>query len=272
MQANEPAAVLDLEKALENRPDNYCDGVKHAAPQTGPNLIDGLTGTPTPKNLLKNMRKHNLRGGSPLIPKLPPRNAKSKRWDIEQCNPTTYPWQTHHLIPKKFLPKQPVCVWLTAKWDQDPEYQLEKDTRYSTDHANNGYCLPFASTSHQWKCALNDTEKSAAAELLMKNTGRQLHQGNHDTQDFGEQEVDDGTGVEPKQYLGAIEQLLLRIHESVLDHTDSCNACKSSGKRMIQPLHRVVDQIDRVSLITQLRIDANKVFVSTRAALFASKH
>lgn len=259
MELNEAVAKLDA--SLQQQTDNYCDAAKHDPPQSGPNLIDGLTGTPTPDSLLANMRKHNEREGTPEIPELPPKHPSTDRWDAAQCTSSKFPWQTHHLIPKKFLPTQPVCVWLTAKWTKDPDYQLAADTRYSTDHAKNGYCLPFASTTHQWKIARDDEEKTQAAFLVMRKTGKQLHQGNHDKQDFDEQEDD----VELEGYIESIKALLGRIFDSALDHTDACEPCKSSGKKKVQPLHRIVDQVDLVSLITKLRIDANRIFVSQRA-------
>jgi len=58
-------AITALTLGLKNKDENFCDGKKHAPPQTGPNLIDGYTGTPTPENLLENMKKHNKRDGSP---------------------------------------------------------------------------------------------------------------------------------------------------------------------------------------------------------------
>lgn len=254
-------AVAILGQITELKDDNYCEGKKHDPPQTGPNLIDGFTGTPTPDNLLENMKKHNKRDGKPQIPKLPGKKAGSDLWDIEQCDKDTFPCQTHHIIPKKFLPTQDVCVWLTEKYSKDPDYQLEKDTKYSTDHSNNGYCLPFVSTSYQWKKAKSDYDKNAAAFLMMQKTGKQLHQGNHDKQEFDEEDE-----IELEGYLQSIEELLKRIHLSALDHTDICTKCKKDGKpKKVQPLHRIVDQVDLVSLITNLKINANKIFVSQRA-------
>lgn len=269
MELNE--AVAKLDSMTEDDPKNYCEGKKHNPVQNGPNLIDGLTGTPTPERLLNNMRKHNERSTEmpkePHIPKLPPKKAGSAYWDIEKCNSDTFPWQTHHLIPKKFLPTHPVCVWLTKKWTKHPEYQLAEDTRYSTDHTNNGCCLPFVSTCYDWKNAKSEDAKNAAAEKMMQNTKKQLHQGNHDTQDFDEEE-----GVELRTYLDSIKLLLTRIFDSAQAHTNHCTHCQQDGKRKIQPLHRIVDQADLASLITKLRIDANIIFISQRAYDYYKAH
>ena len=264
-------AVTAFELMTEDKAENFCEGKKHDPPQTGPNLIDGLTGTPTPARLLANMEKHNERDGEPHIPKLPPKKAigSESYWDIDECDSDTFPWQTHHIIPKKFLPKQNVCVWLTEKYAKHPDYQLEKDTRYSTDHANNGYCLPFASSSYQWKMAKKrpaaekDEAKKEAAFLMMTKTGKQLHQGNHNKQEGAEFEEDEEIQLE--KYLDSIERLLKRIFSAVFLHTEHCDECKSSGKKKIQPLHKTVDQVDQVSLIIKLKIDANEVFVSQKA-------
>ncbi len=260
MELNETISVLNV--MTEDKAKNYCENKKHDPPQSGPNLIDGYTGTPTPENLLKNMAKHkrNKTDGPPEIPIMPKKKAGSKLWDIEQCSKSRYPFQTHHIIPKKFLPTQEVCLWLTKKYTKHKQYQLAKDTRYSTDHSNNGYCLPFVSTTYQWKNAKNDADKDEAAALMMRKTGKQLHQGNHNTVNF--QEQDD---IELEEYLNSIKALLKRINESAFDHVDCCNFCKQDGKKKIQPLHKIVDQVDVVSLITKLRIDANQIFVSQRA-------
>lgn len=264
MELNE--AVNTFNKAIENKEENYCNNSKHDPPQSGPNLIDGLTGTPTPENLLDNMKKHSKRNnGDPHIPKLPPKKEGREYWDIEKCDSDTFPWQTHHLIPKKFLPEQPVCVWLTEKYTKHKKYQLAKDTRYSTDHSNNGYCLPFVSTCDDWKIAKNPSEKSKAAELMMNKTQKQLHQGNHNYVDFEKDFDEKDENVEPEQYLESIKHLLKRIHVSASDHTDSCEECQKEGKRKIQPLHKIVDQVDLVSLITKLRINSHIIFVSQRA-------
>ena len=260
-------AITALTLGLKNKDENFCDGKKHAPPQTGPNLIDGYTGTPTPENLLENMKKHNKRDGSPQIPSHPPKTEGSEFWDIEQCSTDTYPFQTHHIIPKKFLPEQAVCVWLTKEYTKHPEYQLEKDTKYSTDHSNNGYCLPFASTTYDWKKAASDAQKSDAAFRLMAKTKKQLHQGNHDKQDFDEQD-----DIELEGYLESIEVLLMRIHDAGIDHANVCEFCKQAGKKKVQPLDKTVSQVDLVSLITKLRIDANLVFVSQRAYDFYKAH
>lgn len=262
MELNE--AVAKLDSMTEDDSKNYCEGKKHNPVQKGPNLIDGLTGKPTPDRLLANMRKHNERSTEtpkePHIPELPPKKEGSEYWDIEKCNSDTFPWQTHHLIPKKLLPTHPVCVWLTKKWTKHAKYQLADDTRYSTDHANNGYCLPFVSTCHDWKKAASEDAKNAAAEKMMRNTNKQLHQGNHDKQDFDEEE-----DVEIETYVDSIRRLLTRIYDSAKAHTDHCTPCQQTGKREVQPLHRIVDQVDLASLITKLRIDANIIFVSQRA-------
>lgn len=161
-------------------------------------------GDATPENLLESMKKHSRRDGSPHISKLPPKKDSSAHWDIDKCDADTFPFQTHHLIPKKFLPEQSVCVWLTDKYTKNPKYQLAKDARYSTDHSNNGYCLPFVPTCHGWKHAKSEREKTAVANEMMFRTNKQLHQGNHNTQDFGEEDAIEPGGL-PGVYQGADE-------------------------------------------------------------------
>ena len=257
-------AVSLFDSSIENKNDNYCDGKEHDPIQSGKSLIDGLTGTPTPANLLESMKKHNKRDGKPHIPKLPKTKSVGSRdsWDIDDCDNDTFPWQTHHIIPKKFLPTQSVCTWLTKKYTKHPKYQLSADTRYSTDHSKNGYCLPFASSTYQWRTAKNDKDKENAAFLLMKKTDKQLHQGNHNHQEFDEED-----DLELEQYLESIKELLKRIFSSMVNHVMICKKCKQTtdGKFKVQPLDKVVDQVDVVSLITKLKIDANKIFVSQKA-------
>lgn len=133
---------------------------------------------------------------------------------------------------------------------------------YSADHSNNGYCLPFVSTCYDRKHAKNEHEKAEVANEMVFRTNKQLHQGNHNTQDFGEEDA-----IELEGYLGSIKELLKRIYQSAMVHTSRCKFCKKDGgnKVTVQPLHRIVGQVDMVLLIVRLKIDASQIFVSQRA-------
>src|SRR5437016_13744731 len=58
---------------------------------------------PTPEQLYKNM----VTAGA-VLPGEPLR--KGGLWDLGDCTSNRHPFQSHHLIPKKHLPKKDVCV------------------------------------------------------------------------------------------------------------------------------------------------------------------
>src|SRR5262245_19858063 len=112
---------------------------------------------------------------------VPKKNASNywKSKGLAAVDETSFPLQAHHLIPKNYLPKHDVVVWLCKKWDKNPDYQLVEDAPYNTDHANNGYAMPYATPLKEWKNAKNDKDKTAVAFRVMAQSGVQLHQGSH---------------------------------------------------------------------------------------------
>ena len=73
-----------------------------------------------------------------------PGKVAGKKWALADVSPTAFPIQAHHLIPKSDLPKYPVVVWLAIKYKDNKKYELVFDSKYDTDHHNNGYCMPYA--------------------------------------------------------------------------------------------------------------------------------
>ena len=124
--------------------------------------------------------------------------------------------------------------------------------------------MPFVSNTHQWHAAGSDEKKKQdCANLLMRKTGIQLHQGSHTFENFGEEEE----GLETKSYLGAVNELLDRIHRASLNHVARpCAVCnKGDTKPNVRPVESIVRQMDQASLILKLKIKANQIFVSERA-------
>jgi hypothetical protein len=160
---------------------------------------------------------------------------------------------------------------LTSKWTKNRKYQLTADSNYDTDHANNGYCMPFVSNTYQWKAANgNEAAQIVVAQSMMKKTGIQLHQGSHSKTNFGE-EVED---IESEGYLQVAKDLLDLVSARAVIHISKCEICKGDGKKPnVQPLESIVSQMDMVSNILKLKLEANIIFVSERAfdAFIATK-
>jgi hypothetical protein len=253
-------AVNALIEMTEDKKKNYCDH-KESPRSEWKCCISGLAGPePSPARLTKSMQKHKPKE----VPDKSKLRRKSQGWDIDSCTKKAFPFQAHHLIPKKHLPTHVVCTWLAHAYTKHDKYQIEYDNNYDTDHANNGYCMPFVSTTHQWKEAGEDPkEQQKVAFKLMNKTGIQLHQGSHSYEDFGDEEED----LETEGYLGATDELLLRIHKACVRHVKKCDVCdKGTGKPdNVRPVESVVKHMDQASLILKLKIDANIIFVSERA-------
>ncbi|MFT7185300.1 MAG: hypothetical protein ACI84K_000675 [Pseudohongiellaceae bacterium] len=259
-------AVAVFNAAGENEIENYCDG-KESESTSWKVRVSGLGGAePTPARLLKSMEKH----GKDIPDKALIKKIDGK-WDLESCSKSIFPYQAHHLIPKKYLPTHSVCVWLTSKWTKNRKYQLTADSNYDTDHANNGYCMPFVSNTYQWKAANgNEAAQIVVAQSMMKKTGIQLHQGSHSKTNFGE-EVED---IESEGYLQVAKDLLDLVSARAVIHISKCKICKGDGKKPnVQPLESIVSQMDMVSNILKLKLEANIIFVSERAfdAFIATK-
>jgi hypothetical protein len=198
--------------------------------------------------------------------------AKSpgRQWRFADLSRKRFPLQAHHLIPKNYLPKHPVCTFLAKKYSKHKKYQLIADTPYDTDHANNGYCLPYATPLAEWKKARSDADaKLKLCFAVMRRTGRQLHQGSHRADPYeGPVEDDEEAKIHPSGYLNSIAVLLKVVQTGAQQHVEKCEICKKStsgGKIKIQPLAAVVRHMDQVSGIVKLLIDANREFISEPA-------
>lgn len=215
---------------------------------------------PTAKRLYDNIK---ATGG--FIPADPPKKGGS--WDLDKCTKSAFPFQSHHLIPKMHLPDHDVCMWL-AKKAANGEWALDESTNYDTDDARNGMALPFASNTYQWKQASNGMQQQLICNKMMELTGRQLHQGSHTYEDYGEE--DKLHAKEKPGYLGAVDKLLDVLHGQTLNHVLLCGDCKKQASKPIKvrPLERVVDSMHQVSHLMGTIIMNNKRFVSEKAARY----
>lgn len=215
---------------------------------------------PTATRLFDNMRA----AGAPL-PENPPK--KAGLWDLDKCTPNAHPFQSHHLIPKMHLPSHKVCVWL-AKKAKNGQWELTESTNYDTDDAKNGLALPFASNTHQWKQTSSPDKKTEICNAMMKQTGKQLHQGSHTYEDYGEE--DSLHANEQPGYLGAVDELLKVVNGQTLAHMKLCPDCKKNDTKptKVRPLARVVAAMHQVSQLMASIIGSNKRFVSERAAAY----
>jgi hypothetical protein len=225
----------------------------------------------------KNDRGYRAGDKEPFVAK----SNTDQPWELSRCSENAFPLQAHHIIPKNFLPTHIVCAFLAKKCDDHPDVKLKADTDYDTDHAYNGYNLPYATPLKEWEKANTPEKKDDVALELMKLTKRQLHQGSHKFYQYGPEpsvpeEEDDGDvghsdGV---GYLAKIEFLLDIVAFAALEHVNVCKVCKKdAAKREISPRENVVKFVHQVSGITKVLMDANRIFVSERAykAYIASK-
>ena len=193
------------------------------------------------------------------------------KWYFEKLGPTHFPVQAHHLIPKNHLPNHAVCTFLAKSCTKSKKYQLTADTFYDTDHANNGYCLPYATPLVDWKSAGdNDSLKLTIAFEVMETTNRQLHQGSHRAAPYdGPIDDDEEAKIHPTGYLNAVTKYLKIVQGCAQKHVNGCSVCKPNNeKKDIQPIQAVVRHMDQVSGIIKLLIDANRIFISEPAHIW----
>lgn len=215
--------------------------------------------------LLENMKKE---GFDP--PEYPRR--ESGLADLFACNRSTFPCQTHHLIPEKQLPDHSVTAWLTDSPKSSCEhekYKLSGDTSYDTNGAKNGYFMPFASTTYQWSVA-TAVQKNKICFEMMRRTKIQLHQGRHSkSQDYSEDPSVEGFSPYKKQ----VEEFLDEIDRQVTTHIDVClDKCQSNGKENIPPLASTVRMVEQVSFLLKVLLERGKIVVSARAGAYRNRY
>jgi len=194
-------------------------------------------------------------------------------WDLNKITRAHFPVQAHHVIPKNHLPDHPVCTFLAKGYTKNKKYQLTDDTYYDTDHANNGYCMPYATPLAEWRRAGGDDEaKRCIAFEVMELSGRQLHQGSHRAGPYDDPlDAEEEADIHPGGYLDTIDQFLDVVQSGAQAHVDTCSVCKpDKSKRDIQPVDGVVHHVDQVSGLIKLLVDANRIFVSEPAHLWLS--
>lgn len=254
--------AIGLDKAIAD--DEYC-GKEKSDSKNWKAVIDGLQGKGDPAELRKNLLADGL--SDPVSGGHPSKLASG--WDIEDCGRSHFPYQSHHLIPEKQLPKHRVTFWLIKNSKKThPRYKLEADTSYDTNDAMNGYFMPFASTTHQWATTSSVARKSRICFEMMRRTMIQLHQGPHSKGDYLEDEE-----IETAGYKSMVKRLLNVIADRTENHVEDCPVCKSKGKPIkVQPLDQVVRHMHRVSKTLKGLCVLNRIFVSRRAANYFNKY
>jgi hypothetical protein len=230
---------------------------------TATQLYKSMTG-------LKANKTGYLAGPIPWTKKFP-----GRAWEMSHIDTESFPLQAHHIIPKNHLPSHSVCSFLAKKCKMNEHVELVGDTPYDTDHAHNGYCMPYATPLKEWKKAKNDNDKHAVAFLVMTKSRRQLHQGSHRAGDY----VDPPNAHEEPLihtvpgYLDTIDELLNAIETAAFIHAVGCPIChkEKKGKMQILPREAVVVHMDQVSGIVKTLVDANRIFISKLAHSLWSK-
>ncbi len=202
------------------------------------------------------------------------KKTKGISWDLYSIKKDQFPIQAHHLIPKNHLPDHPVCAFLAKKY-KDDKYELTADTQYSCDHSNNGYCMPYATPTADWrKAGGNDDLKKVICFEVMDLTGRQLHQGSHRgaPPEVDPPVPDEQNAIHDDDYLNKVTFYLNAVYHAAKKHADACRVCKKDKKKKeVQPINATVRHVDQVSGIIKLLIDANWIFVSEVAELWWSE-
>lgn len=255
--------AIGLAKAIQD--DEYC-GKKKSQSEGWKAVIEGLQGgkgdpAVLRTNLLAEGQPDPVQGGRP--------RRLADGWDLFDCDGSRFPYQSHHLVPEKQLPKHKVTFWLIKESGKShPKYKLAADTNYDTNGAMNGYFMPFASTTHQWSNASSSDRKSKICEEMMRRTKIQLHQGPHSYRDYLEEE-----DIETAGYKDMVEQLLDVVYDRTEVHVETCEVCKGQGTPAeVQPLEAVVKHVNRVSKTLKGLLVLNRIFVSQRAADYFNKY
>jgi hypothetical protein len=205
--------------------------------------------------------------------------APGTKWKLADVTPEKFPVQAHHLIPKNHLPDHAVCTFLAKNYTESKQYQLTADAPYSTDHANNGYCLPYATPLAEWKALGKDADAepwklNLCFDVIMQ-TRRQLHQGSHRVEPYDSVPDDEEAGIHETGYLQAVDELLTVVQRAASKHVDQCEICKpgehKEGKAQVLPRKQIVVQMDQVSGIVKLLIDFNRAFISEPSSLFGEQ-
>jgi hypothetical protein len=275
VEAGEPISPPDFEKSLvkNDEPCKKPASAKKPSWQARVNVHGALkdcSGTRLYKSmhsLFKGKKKFGfLSGPVPYIEKKP------EKWRVELVKPDAFPIQAHHLIPKNHLPTHPVCTFLAEKYNKNPKYKLTADSPYDTDHANNGYCLPYATPMAEWKEASgNDSLKLEICFLVMKQSRRQLHQGSHRARPYEEDtaDPDEENKIHPKGYLNSVNRYLTAVLNAGQKHADTCKVCKEKkDKKEVNPREQTVVHMDQAAGIIKLLVDANRIFISEPAFLY----
>lgn len=227
-----------------------------------------------------------------------PEKQPNSHWadkGLDAVGPESFPLQAHHLIPKNFLPKHSVCVWLCKKDTRDDDYQLSEDTFYNTDHANNGYAMPDALRLKEWKEARDDDAKTHVAFRVMELTHVQLHQGSHSgaldiakvnkhlddnkllpvtpVSGSGDSDELEESEIHTPGYLDPIEEWLNAVFARVLTHvetcTEGCRGGEKGGKTEVRPLADAVRLMNQVSYIAKVFLTMHIIFVCPYGAAYA---
>lgn len=264
-------ALVESDPKCEAKPDT----TKWSAKINDWGTTKGCSGTALYASMLKDKAKDQgyLGPPTPFVAKPEPHTS----WSLADVGPEKFPVQAHHIIPKNHLPEHPVCTFLAKNYTKSELYELTADAPYNTDHANNGYCLPYATPLAEWK-KLDKSDDSYPWKLnlcfdVMKKTGRQLHQGSHRVEAYtGPIADDEEAGIHVAGYLEAVNELLDIVQAGSQKHAAMCDICnpglKNDPKIKITPRQAVVAHVDQVSGIVKLLVDSNRTFISEPASMF----
>ena len=245
MELNEGIAIIT--SLIE---DTKCDHTEEK--QNWKCVLEGQTADHLTSNI---SRDRNI--AEPVWP--PPTGGRSLV-NCRKGNPGIWPHQAHHLIPWQQLQKHDVTIYLA----ETPPHRAGKmwaDNNYSVNHGKNGKFMPYASDLAEWAASGNPQK---IAEDLMDLVSNQLHQSRHSFTQY--EGADDG-------YKTRVNEYLRRIADHGLKHPNFCDVCKNNKKaNKLPPRAAIVRFVDKASELLERDIDDMDIFVSKRAAVWASNN
>lgn len=179
-----------------------------------------------------------------------PSDAKPKPNPIYHCDfggvPHIYTCEAHHAISgKQAMKNHKVEQWIWV--DGKKDFEIEKDTGYSINNADNGVWLPSVPvhlSTGQWGGLARSRKQQIAYQVMDANKG-QWHKGPHNISD----KEDKLEGKLKDKYDTHLKGQLTKINDRIVSWSEKCKFCKEKDDGKLWPNHKVHDMLDSLSKI-----------------------
>lgn len=180
--------------------------------------------------------------------------SQPKPSPIHSCNIDgvlhIYSCEAHHTISgKQAMDGESVEQWISKARKHD--FEIEKDTGYSINNADNGVWLPSLPEHLKgggWGKIKDKEKRKDVAFRVMRATNRQWHKGPHNIRDKDGLFDDED---EIARYDKKVKDELEEINGLILDWSDECKKTKDRKENsdVLRANHRVHDMLDTLSEI-----------------------